>query len=166
MPWAHRGVRRGPTGTLSGLARPRAGARPQGHDARRSFHLPPRTASRPDAFFWLGAGFSLKFALWQAAHGHGGRVRQVHRNPFRQSEVDTAEVPTEPLRTAGIPAWVDGVFRGLVAYAALATVWMLTGFGGPEVTRYVGLLSDAPAAFVTVILLATTVRFSVRGAAR
>jgi len=43
---------------------------------------------------------------------------------------------------------------------------MLTGFGGPEVTRYVGLLSDAPAAFVTVILLATTVRFSVRGAAR
>lgn len=80
--------------------------------------------------------------------------------------MDTEAASTEPPHPGAIPAWIDGLFRGLTAYAAIVTVWLLTGFGGPQVTRYVGLLSDAPAAFVTVILLGTTVRFSGPGAAR
>jgi len=53
-----------------------------------------------------------------------------------------------------------------MGYAAVATAWMVTGLGGAEVTRYVGLLSDAPAAFVTLILLATTARHAGRGPVR
>src|SRR5581483_12093686 len=53
-----------------------------------------------------------------------------------------------------------------MVYAAVATAWMITGLGGAQVTRYVGLLSDGPAAFVTVILLATTARHSGGGALR
>jgi diguanylate cyclase (GGDEF)-like protein/PAS domain S-box-containing protein len=43
---------------------------------------------------------------------------------------------------------------------------MLTGFGGPTITHYVGLLSDAPAALVAVIIAAATARHSAPGALR
>ncbi len=43
---------------------------------------------------------------------------------------------------------------------------MLTGFGGPEITHYVGLLSDAPAALASVIVAVATARRTARGALR
>jgi len=51
-------------------------------------------------------------------------------------------------------------------YSIAGTVWMLTGFGGPQVTHYVGLLSDAPAALASVIIAAATVRYTARGVLR
>jgi len=51
-------------------------------------------------------------------------------------------------------------------YSITGTVWMLTGFGGPRVTHYVGLMSDVPAALVSVIIAAATVRHTARGALR
>ena len=55
---------------------------------------------------------------------------------------------------------------GLVMYAITGTAWMLTGFGGPQVTHYVGLLSDAPAALVSVIVLGAAAARTGRGALR
>ena len=43
---------------------------------------------------------------------------------------------------------------------------MLTGFGGPQVTHYVGLLSDAPAALASVVVAAATARRAARGTLR
>jgi len=51
-------------------------------------------------------------------------------------------------------------------YSITGTVWMLTGFGGPRVTHYVGLMSDVPAALASVIIAAATVRHTARGALR
>ena len=58
------------------------------------------------------------------------------------------------------------LFIGLVIYVITGTVWMLTGFGGPEITHYVGLLSDAPAALASVIIAAATARHTARGVLR
>ncbi len=58
------------------------------------------------------------------------------------------------------------LFIGLVTYVITGTVWMLTGFGGAEVTHYVGLLSDAPAALASVFVAAATARHTARGALR
>ena len=43
---------------------------------------------------------------------------------------------------------------------------MLTGFGGPQITHYVGLLSDAPAALASVVVAAATARRTARGTLR
>jgi len=43
---------------------------------------------------------------------------------------------------------------------------MLTGFGGPQITHYVGLLSDVPAALASVVVAAATARRTARGALR
>ncbi|MDB6091038.1 MAG: putative signaling protein [Gammaproteobacteria bacterium] len=53
-----------------------------------------------------------------------------------------------------------------MVYVAIAAFWMIAGFGGPQVTRYVGLLSDVPAAFVSVIIIAAAARGAARGAVR
>jgi diguanylate cyclase (GGDEF)-like protein/PAS domain S-box-containing protein len=58
------------------------------------------------------------------------------------------------------------LFIGLVIYVITGTVWMLAGFGGPEATHYVGLLSDAPAALASVVIAAATARHTARGALR
>jgi diguanylate cyclase (GGDEF)-like protein/PAS domain S-box-containing protein len=62
--------------------------------------------------------------------------------------------------------WTDVLLVALAIYVLSATLWMLTGFGGPQVTHYVGLLSDAPAALVSVVVAASTARHSPRGALR
>ena len=43
---------------------------------------------------------------------------------------------------------------------------MLTGFGGPQITHYVGLLSDVPAALASAVVAAATARRTARGALR
>jgi diguanylate cyclase (GGDEF)-like protein/PAS domain S-box-containing protein len=58
------------------------------------------------------------------------------------------------------------LFIGLVIYVITGTVWMLTGFGGPKITHYVGLLSDAPAALASVVIAAATARHTARGVLR
>jgi len=52
--------------------------------------------------------------------------------------------------------WLDVLFAALVIYCIAVTVWMLTGWGGPTVTHYVGLLSDSPAALMGVIIVSAT----------
>jgi diguanylate cyclase (GGDEF)-like protein/PAS domain S-box-containing protein len=64
------------------------------------------------------------------------------------------------------PRWVDGLLLALVVYVAAGILWMLTGLGGPQITHYVGLLSDAPASVVSVIIAAAAVRRTARGTMR
>jgi diguanylate cyclase (GGDEF)-like protein/PAS domain S-box-containing protein len=80
--------------------------------------------------------------------------------------VDTRVVtnPSTPCRATS--RWVDLLLLGLVIYAVVGTAWMLTGFGGPQVTHYVGLLSDAPAALVSVIVLGAAATRTGAGALR
>ena len=80
--------------------------------------------------------------------------------------MDTQVIPAQSLRFGDTPRWVDWLFIGLVIYCITGTAWMLTGFGGPGVTHYVGLLSDAPAALAGVIIAAATVRRTARGGLR
>ena len=72
----------------------------------------------------------------------------------------------QSIRFATEPRWVDPLVLGLLCYAVTGTVWMLTGFGGPTITHYVGLLSDLPAALGSVIVAAATARHAPRGALR
>src|SRR5256886_420776 len=51
-------------------------------------------------------------------------------------------------------------------YSITGTVWMLTGFGGPQAPHSVGLMPDGPAALVSVIIAAATVRHTAGGARR
>jgi diguanylate cyclase (GGDEF)-like protein/PAS domain S-box-containing protein len=69
------------------------------------------------------------------------------------------------MRSGATPRWVDALFISVVVYVITVTLWMLTGFGGPRITHYVGLLSDAPAALGSAIIAATT-GYLVRGALR
>jgi diguanylate cyclase (GGDEF)-like protein/PAS domain S-box-containing protein len=75
--------------------------------------------------------------------------------------VDTeAEVAPEPPQAPGAPRWIDLLFFGLVGYVVACSVWMLTGFGGPTVTHYVGLLSDLPAGLGAVVVAAVTAHYA------
>ncbi len=62
--------------------------------------------------------------------------------------------------------WIDMLFTGLVIYVAVCATWMLTGFGGERITHYLGLLSDVPAALVSVVIAVATARHVARGALR
>ena len=81
-------------------------------------------------------------------------------------ETESTEAPTvvtqvtvaPPIRSATIPRWVNALVLGLLIYCAIGTVWMLTGLGGPQITHYVGLLSDLPAALVSVIVAGAAAR--------
>ena len=80
--------------------------------------------------------------------------------------MDTEETPARSLQSGATPRWVNVLFTGLVTYVVTGTVCMVTGLGGPLITRYVGLLSDAPAALATVIIVAAAARYVPGGALR
>jgi diguanylate cyclase (GGDEF)-like protein/PAS domain S-box-containing protein len=80
--------------------------------------------------------------------------------------VDTQVIPAQSIRFGATPRWVDRLFIGLAIYVVTGSVWMLTGFGGPQITHYVGLLSDAPAALASVVVAAATARRTARGTLR
>jgi diguanylate cyclase (GGDEF)-like protein/PAS domain S-box-containing protein len=80
--------------------------------------------------------------------------------------VDTQVIPAQSIRFGDTPRWVDRLFIGLAIYVVTGSVWMLTGFGGPQITHYVGLLSDAPAALASVVVAAATARRTARGTLR
>src|SRR6516164_4636209 len=86
--------------------------------------------------------------------------------PQQQSEVDPAAVPGQGLQTGAAPRWVDVLCIAQVVYMVTVATWMLTGFGGPQVTHYVALFSDEPAALVALIITAATARYSPRGPLR
>jgi|HubBroStandDraft_4_1064222.scaffolds.fasta_scaffold04806_5 diguanylate cyclase (GGDEF)-like protein/PAS domain S-box-containing protein len=74
--------------------------------------------------------------------------------------------PAPAPRAAAIPRWVDVLYIGLAVYCFIGTVWMLAGFGGPQVIHYVALLSDAPATLLCAVILGATARHTARGPAR
>jgi diguanylate cyclase (GGDEF)-like protein/PAS domain S-box-containing protein len=88
------------------------------------------------------------------------RLPPAALHPF---DVDTQLEPAQSIRLAATPRWVDRLFLGLVIYVAVCAAWMLTGFGGPTITHYVGLLSDAPAELAGVLIVAATARHTARG---
>jgi diguanylate cyclase (GGDEF)-like protein/PAS domain S-box-containing protein len=79
--------------------------------------------------------------------------------------VDTRVITAPAIRFAASPRWVDWLCLALVVYVVTGNVWMLTGIGGPEVTHYIGLFSDAPAALASVVVCAATARQTPRGGA-
>jgi diguanylate cyclase (GGDEF)-like protein/PAS domain S-box-containing protein len=60
--------------------------------------------------------------------------------------------------TASAPRWVNRLYGALVVYAVVCTAVMLSGIGGPEVTHYIGLLSDGPSDLVAAIITFTAAR--------
>jgi diguanylate cyclase (GGDEF)-like protein/PAS domain S-box-containing protein len=80
--------------------------------------------------------------------------------------VDTRLIIQSGTVSGSKPRWVDPLVAALLIYSLAATSWMLTGFGGPAVTHYVALLSDLPAALVSVIIAAATARQMQRGPLR
>src|ERR1700679_676030 len=69
-------------------------------------------------------------------------------------------------RLEAAPRWIDILFAGLVTYVAICALWMLTGLGGEKIRHYVGLLADAPALFVAVIIAVMAARRLPPGAPR
>jgi diguanylate cyclase (GGDEF)-like protein/PAS domain S-box-containing protein len=61
---------------------------------------------------------------------------------------------------------VDALCLAQVGYVIVGSVWMLAGFGGPSVTHYVGLLSDGPAAFAAIVVIAVAARHAPAGPVR
>ncbi|MBV8783196.1 MAG: EAL domain-containing protein [Gammaproteobacteria bacterium] len=61
---------------------------------------------------------------------------------------------------------MDALFYGLVCYTLGCALWMVTGAGGPEVTHYVSLLSDLPAALVSFAIVAATAQRTAPGPLR
>jgi diguanylate cyclase (GGDEF)-like protein/PAS domain S-box-containing protein len=88
------------------------------------------------------------------------RLPPAALHPF---DVDTQVEPAQSIRLTATPRWVDRLFLGLVIYVATCSTWMLTGFGGPGITHYVGLLSDAPAELAGILIIAATARHTARG---
>jgi hypothetical protein len=69
------------------------------------------------------------------------------------------------MRTGEGPPWVTVLYRALLVYVVAMSVWMITGLGGPQITHYVGLVSDLPAALASVVLAAAAARHT-RGVLR
>jgi diguanylate cyclase (GGDEF)-like protein/PAS domain S-box-containing protein len=65
-----------------------------------------------------------------------------------------------------VPVWVAKLFAALIVYVVTFTAWMITGVGGAQVTHYVGLFSDVPAAFVSVVIVGATACYLPRGTLR
>ena len=87
--------------------------------------------------------------------------------PQEESQVDPGDVPGPRTAESGAaPRWVDRLFLALLIYASVMSAWMLSGFGGPTVTHYVGLVSDMPAELMSITIAAATARNSARGPLR
>ena len=71
--------------------------------------------------------------------------------------MDTAVVPGRPVRVA-VPGWVDKLLVAFAIYVVIGIALMLTGFGGPKTSYYVGLFYKEPAELAAVVLAAATAR--------
>jgi len=82
------------------------------------------------------------------------------------NEVDTNTAAAQLSRPKAIPVWVAKLFAGLMVYVVALSVLLISGAGGAQVTHYVGLFSDVPAALVSVIIVGATAAYLPRGALR
>ncbi|MBV9697540.1 MAG: PAS domain S-box protein, partial [Gammaproteobacteria bacterium] len=80
--------------------------------------------------------------------------------------MDSQVLPATAVPIRSTPRWVDALFYGLVCYTLGCALWMVTGAGGPEVTHYVSLLSDLPAALVSFAIVAATAQRTAPGPLR
>jgi len=80
--------------------------------------------------------------------------------------VDNPTLTAPSFLPGAAPRWVDLLLLGLVSYVIAGTLWMLTGFGGPQITHYVGLVSDAPAALASIVVLGAAAACTARGPLR
>src|SRR5271168_3042654 len=78
----------------------------------------------------------------------------------------TTAIRAQRIRLDAAPGWVRGLLIALVIYVAIGATWMVTGFGGEKVIRYVGLFADAPANLISVIIAFVAARHLHRGALR
>ena len=69
-------------------------------------------------------------------------------------------------RSDAAPGWIDKLCIGLVIYVAICAAWMLTGLGGERITHYIGLLTDAPACLIPVVVAVAAARQLAPGALR
>src|ERR1700691_5416636 len=83
-----------------------------------------------------------------------------------KTETATTTIRAQRIRLDTAPTWVRKLLIALVIYVAIGATWMLTGFGGEKVTRYVGLFADAPANLISVIIAFVAARHLPRGALR
>lgn len=65
--------------------------------------------------------------------------------------MDTRVIPAAVFNVSATPRWIDRLYVGLVVYAVVCSVLMVSHIGGEAVTHYVGLLCDAPANFVAAV---------------
>jgi diguanylate cyclase (GGDEF)-like protein/PAS domain S-box-containing protein len=77
--------------------------------------------------------------------------------------LDTLVLPAQSDRLETCSRWVNWLFAGLVVYTALGAAWMVTGFGGPTITHYVGLLWSLPAALAAAVACTATARYAPAG---
>jgi len=80
--------------------------------------------------------------------------------------VDTQVIAAQTVELRVTPRWVDGLLLALAVYVVAGTFWMLTGLGGPQVTHYVGLLSDVPPALASAVVAGAVVRRTAHGTLR
>lgn len=64
----------------------------------------------------------------------------------------------ESHRSDAMPQWIDRLFLALIVYIAIAASWMLGGFGGPWMMRFVGLLADSPACLIATMIIVGAAR--------
>jgi diguanylate cyclase (GGDEF)-like protein/PAS domain S-box-containing protein len=81
-------------------------------------------------------------------------------------DLNTTVIFSPSSLTASAPRWVNRLYGALVVYAVVCTVLMLSGIGGPQITHYVGLLSDGPSDLVAAILTITAARRTPPGTLR
>jgi diguanylate cyclase (GGDEF)-like protein/PAS domain S-box-containing protein len=91
-------------------------------------------------------------------------IRRARRQ--QKSDLEPAAEPGQGMLSGVAPRWVDVLFIALVVYAGTVAAVMLSGLGGPTITHYVGLVSDLPAALVSITMAAATARYTGRGALR
>ncbi|TLZ35502.1 MAG: hypothetical protein E6K24_10035 [Gammaproteobacteria bacterium] len=80
--------------------------------------------------------------------------------------MDTQVIAAQTVELRVTPRWVDGLLLALAVYVVAGTFWMLTGLGGPQVTHYVGLLSDVPPALASAVVAGAVVRRTAHGTLR
>ena len=90
--------------------------------------------------------------------------------PRRRLRGQTANVGTSArtrsLRLRAAPRWVERLLIGFAVYVFAGTVWMLSGFGGPKITFYVGLFYKLPAELACTAVAVATARRMTPGALR
>jgi len=101
-----------------------------------------------------------RLLVWRQIGRFGSDENRILEAMIRRSRRE------QEMHPGATPRWVDMLFSALVVYVITVSVWMLCGLGGPQITHYVALVSDLPAALASVIIAAATAHHSARGPLR